>query len=236
MKQNRMVIILLVVFLVFLPSCTARIDGTLAADGSAVLTVSMSLGQRIITLIQSLTAASGQNSGQLLDGPAISRSMSDAPGVALAALRNTSPSAIEGQVRISQVGEFLSIANGRGFITFEQGSAGGKCGININLDNGPVLLEMLSSEITEYLNALMAPIATGEVLNKNEYIGLITLFYSKAISDEIASSRIRSTIEFPGTITGVKGGTFSGRRATFDIPLLDLLVLETPLVYEVTWR
>jgi hypothetical protein len=82
----------------------------------------------------------------------------------------------------------------------------------------------------------MAPIATGENLNKAEYLELVASMYNKAISDEISGSRIRASIDFPGAITGVKGGTFSGRRADFDISLLDLLILETPLVYEVQWR
>jgi hypothetical protein len=65
---------------------------------------------------------------------------------------------------------------------------------------------------------------------------LITSFYNKAISDEIASSTIRASITFPGNITGVRGGSFSGRRADFNIQLLDFLVLENPLVYEVYWN
>jgi hypothetical protein len=108
--------------------------------------------------------------------------------------------------------------------------------ININRANGPSVIELLSSDVSDYLNALMAPIASGEEITRSEYLELISSFYNRGISDEIASSRIRSSIEFPGAITGIRGGTFSGRRATFDIPLLDLLVLETPLIYEVNWR
>jgi hypothetical protein len=73
-------------------------------------------------------------------------------------------------------------------------------------------------------------------MTKLEYLELVSTIYSKAISDEIAASRIRASIDFPGTVTAARGGTFSGRRADFDIPLLDLLVLETPQTYEVTWR
>ena len=77
-------------------------------------------------------------------------------------------------------------------------------------------------------------------MNKNEYLELVASFYNVTISNEIASSRIRASIEFPGSVRNViapgRTGTFSGRRANFDIPLLDLLVLETPLVYEVTWN
>jgi hypothetical protein len=160
--------------------------------------------------------------------------MSAAPGVASASLRNTTPSAVEGQVRVSRIGDFLSAADGRGFISFSQGT-GGRCEINISRENGPVILGLLSPEIADYLNALMAPIATGENLSRAEYLELVASFYNKAISDEIAGSRIRASIEFPGTVSAVRGGTFSGRRANFDIPLADLLVLSTPLSYEVRW-
>jgi len=223
----------LAVVLLPLFSCSARIDGSLAADGSASLSVSMSLQPRMTAMLQALAAAGGQ-SGPVLNGPALSRSMSAAPGVASAALRNTSPSAVEGQVRISRIGDFLSAADGRGFITFTQGT-GGRCEISINRENGPVILGLLSPEIADYLGALMAPIVTGENLSKSEYLELVASFYNKAISDEIAGSRIRASIEFPGAVTGVRGGTSSGRRANFDIPLVDILVLETPLTYEVRW-
>jgi len=224
----------LVLFALPLFSCSARIDGSLSADGSAVLTVSMALEPRMTAMIQALAAAGGQG-GAVLDGPSISRSMSAAPGVASAALRNTTPSAVEGQVRISRIGDFLSAADGRGFINFVQGT-GGRCEINISRENGSVILGLLSTEIADYLNALMAPIATGENLSRAEYLELVASFYNRAISDEIARSRIRASIEFPGTVSAVRGGTFSGRRANFDIPLVDLLVLSTPLSYEVRWN
>jgi len=222
-------------------SCASRIEGTLAADGTAVMSVSISLEPRMTTLIRSLSKAGGQTDGPVLDGPAIARSMSNAPGVASVTLRNTAEAAVEGQVRISRIGDFLSAAEAgrnvrRGFITFEQGNTGGRCIININRQNGPAILELLSPEISDYLNALMAPLATGEELNRNEYLDLVASFYNRTISDEIAYSRIRASISFPGNITSIKGGTYSGRRAEFDIPLLDLLVAETPLTYEVTWN
>jgi len=213
-----------------LVSCAARIEGSLAADGSAAVNVSMSLEPRMTALIRSLSRAGGQESGAVLDGPVIAQSMSVAPGVVSASFRNTTDTAIEGQVRISHINDFLSA--GITFISFEQG----RCVINLNLGNGPVIMSLLSQEITGYLEALMAPLATGERMTKSQYLDDVAVFYNRSTSNEIAGSRVHVSIEFPGTITSVRGGTFSGRRAVFDIALLDLLVLETPLTYEVTWR
>ena len=226
----------------FLPlfSCAARINGSLASDGSAALSVSMALEPRMAALIQRLAVVGGQANGQaerpILDGPAIARSMSNAPsGNVSASLKNSSPSAIEGQVQISNISRFLAVGDTGGFISFEQGRTGGRCEISISRDNGPIILEIFSREIADYLSALMSPLATGEELSKTEYLELVSSIYTKAISDEIAGSRIRASIDFPGSVTSVKGGTFSGRKANFDIPLLDLLVLETPIIYTVIW-
>ena len=241
MKQTKThkVRYLLWLLLAVLPffSCAARINGALAADGSASLSVNISLEPRMESLIRRLSAAGGVDvsaNSPVLDAQSINASMSRASGISSVLLRNTSPSAVEGQVRISQISDFLS-AQGR-FIEFEQGRSGGKCRIRLSLENGPEIIRFLSPEIDDYLNALMAPIATGEELSKTEYLELVTSVYNKPVSDEIASSRVRASIDFPGSITSVRGGTFSGRRAEFDIPLVDLLVLDVPLIYEAEWR
>ncbi|MDR0443610.1 MAG: hypothetical protein LBH44_09410 [Treponema sp.] len=229
-------------FVVFLPllSCAARINGSLAADGSASLSVGVSLEPKMTDLIRKLSDAGGQ-AGRILDGAAITQSMSKAPGIASVSLQNTAPAAIEGPIRISKVSEFLAIGNSRKFISFEQGGlpgaqAGGRCVISISRETGPEIIGLLSPEIVDYLNALMAPLATEEELTRAEYLDLVASVYNKSISDEISGSRIRASLDFPGSVTSVKGGTFSGRKAEFNLPLLDILVLETPLVYEVNWK
>ena len=207
----------------------------MAQDGSASLSVSMSLQPGMAALIQRLNAAGDRTNTPTLNGPSIAASMTGAPGIRSVTFRNTSQTAIEGQANISQIGDFLS-ASRRGFITFNRGQQGGSCVININRENSVLIIEALSDEIADYLNALMAPIATGEEMTKQEYLELVSSFYNRTISNEISASRILLSIDFPGNITRAAAGTFSGRRAVFNIPLLDLLVLETPLVYEVIWN
>jgi hypothetical protein len=221
---------------IFIPSCAARISGPLAADGSAALAVSVSLEPRMAALITRLSAAGGQRGVYVLDGSNIARSMSNAPGIASVSFANTASAAIEGPLRISAIGDFLAVGSRGGFITFEQASQGGRCVISINRETGPQILSLLSSEITGYLEAIMAPLATGEKLSKAEYLEEVSIVYGKAVSDEIAGSRIRASIDFPGQVASARGGTFSGKKAEFSVPLLDLLVLGTPISYEVVWK
>jgi hypothetical protein len=239
-------ILLLIALLLFFTSCAARINGSLMGDGQADLQIYAALEPRMTALIAAFAAASGtaQPGAPILNGAAMAASMSAAPGVASASFTNTAPAAIEGPVKIAQVGDFLApgMINGKqqgsnkGFIVFEQNSSGGRCTITLSLDTGPEILPLISTEMSGYLSALMAPLATGETLTKANYLFLVNSVYGRGVSDEISKASINASLEFPGPVQSVTGGTFSGRKAEFAIPLLDVLVLETPLRYEITWK
>ena len=219
-------------------ACASQINGSLGNGGQAELNVSVVLQPRMAGLIRNLSAAAGAAAidAPVLDAALITRSLSAAPGVASASFRNTTPDAIEGPVRISRIGDLLALHEGAGFISFEQTAAGGRCVITLSRESGPGILSLISPEMSNYLGALMAPLATGEQIGQADYLSLVSAVYGRAIADEIAQSSIRASIEVPGPVQSVQGGTFSGRRAHFAIPLLDLLVLETPLSYELVWK
>jgi len=220
----------------FFFSCNAKIAGPLDAKGQAAFTISMSLLPRMTDLIRKLNDAGGSERSEILSAAEIANSLKNAPGVESITLKNTAAQSVEGQIKVSKVGDFLSGSAGVRFIEFNQSSGGGSCAININRQTAPEILSHFSREIRDYLEVLMAPIATGDEMSKAEYLRLVNSFFNKSISDEIASSKINAAVDLPGQVTSVKGGTFSGRRAVFDIPLIDILVLETPLQYEVKWR
>jgi len=228
---------LLLAFMLSFTSCATQISGSLQENGQADLNIFAALQPRMAALIMGFAAAAGIAPGTaILDGPAISASMAHAPGIASVSLSNTSPVSIEGLVQSSHVGELLAVG-GADFITFEQrAGGGGRFTASLDRDSGRDILALISPDITNYLAALMAPVATGEAMTGDEYLFLVGAVYGSGIADEIAGATIRAWIDFPGPIQSVRGGTFSGRRAEFAIPLLDILVLETPLIYEVVWQ
>jgi hypothetical protein len=165
--------------------------------------------------------------------------MASAPGIKSVALRNSNPTTIEGTISILQVDAFLAVPGNGGttnFIRYEQTNTGGKLQITLDRNSGPRILTLLSSDVQDYLSALMAPVATGENLSQREYLALVQSVYGKAVAEEIAAARIQVTIDFPGSVSTIRGGRFAGNQAEFTIPLGDILVLERPLVYEVSWK
>jgi hypothetical protein len=216
--------------LMSLCSCSAKISGALYEGGSADIALTTALEPRMSALIRSFQAFAGGGGGLVLDGDAMARSMANAPGVTSVTLTNTAPAALEGAVAIGHVGGFLSLG-GRAFMDYTEG----RLVIYLDLDTAPEVIALLSADARDYLSALMAPAATGEPLTRPAYLALVTALYGKPIADELSTAAIHASLDFPAPITSIQGGTAAARRADFTVPLLDLLVLDHPLRYEVTW-
>ncbi|MDR0569214.1 MAG: hypothetical protein LBG87_08425 [Spirochaetaceae bacterium] len=230
---------------VLFASCSGRVNGVLREDGSADLTLRASVEPRMAGLIRALSRLnnpSASASDPILNGPAIAASMSAAPGVKSASFRNTTPTSIEGTIAFTRVDAFLAIPGNQGagaFVTYGQTSAGGRFRIALNRSTGPRLVAAVSPDVSVYLEALMAPVVTGEVVSKTEYLNMVRSVYGKPIADEIAAAKIQASIDFPRPIDTIRRGAVSSadkNRGEFTIPLLDLLVLESPLEYEVSWK
>jgi hypothetical protein len=231
-------ILLSLLVFTFFVSCSAQITGSLNIDASADLSLRAALEPRMAVLIRVLSRAGGGTGDQVIDGPAIGRSMAVAPGIKTASFTNVNSSTIEGTISLFRVDEFLALpsrAVATRFITYEQSGAGGQITIHLDRSSGPQIIPLISRDVVDYLSALMAPVVTGETLSRAEYLSLVTTVYGKPVADEMAAARIRASIAFPAPVTAVKGGVASGNRAEFDIPLLDLLVLERALDYQVKW-
>ena len=193
----------------------------------------------MVSLIRTLRGFMGENDNEpILDGSSIGQSMAVSPGVQAVSFRNTSPSALDGVISISKVDDFLTVGGSKTrLVTYTEGKQAGTSSIIIALDrdSAPEIIARLSPEAEEYLSALMAPAVLGETITRREYLSLISAVYGRPLADEIASARLKVSIEFPRPLTAIRGGNASGNRAEFDVPIVDILVLEQPLRYELSW-
>jgi hypothetical protein len=229
---------LLILSVLLISSCTAKISGQLGQGGEGNFSVSMTLMPRFSGFIKALQDLTGEQNAPIIDGQYIADSLAGAPGITSVSFKNTAANAFEGPLTISGINDFLASANVSGFISFEQSreNKAGHFSMNLNKQMGPELLSLISPDISDYLEVLMAPIVTGEAMSNAEYLNQIAMFYGADIKNEIAGSVIHISVDFPGNIQSVKNGVFKGRRAEFNISLPDILVLEKPLNYEVVWR
>jgi hypothetical protein len=226
-----------------LSACSGRYDVAMRGDGAADVSFSASLEPQTARLIVNLSGLGGDapSAGPLIDAAALARSLKAAPGAASAALRNPDARSVGGTVSIGDLDRFLATPAGGAksadrFIRVERSSSGGRLAVSLDRASGPSLLANLSADVADYVSALMAPIATGEELTRAQYLDLVASTYGKGIAAEIAGSTVRASIELPGPATAARGGTFAGRRVEFSLPLVDLLVLERPILLEASWK
>jgi hypothetical protein len=218
-------------------SCSAKISGIIHENGSADVSIRAALEPKTAALLQSFSA---NPEAPLIDAASIGTSAEAAPGVNSAQFKNINPITIEGTIKIDQIDDFLlttesSIDTYR-FVKYNQTANEGSLTINLDLTKGPDIISLFSPDVTAYLEAIMAPIATGEVLTVSEYLELVTSVYGSNVSAEIKNALVNIDFTVPGTIKSVKGGTFSKNQAVFSVPLTDLLVLEKAVSYEIVWN
>jgi hypothetical protein len=229
--------VLCTAFLLF-ASCSGQVEGVLREDGSAEISLEISLGANMagrLRLLNSVMRPGAPAEAPLLDGPATALSMAAAPGISAVSLRNLNPAALTGTVSVSHVGAFLALPARAARTPFIRYDPVGSIIISLDRESGPALLSLLSEDVLDYLSTLAAPVATGVSLTKAAYREIVASLHGSPVADEIAAAHIPITIDFPRPVREVRGGTAQGRRARFDLPLIDLLVLEQPLVYEATW-
>lgn len=221
-------------------SCSARIDGRLSADGRAEISLRAGLEPRMAVLIGTLSGLDGRapEGLPLVDGSAVAASLRASPGIGSAVLSNLDRRTVSGTISVTDIDSFLSPSAGTGrFARYERtSSGGGSLVIALDRSTAPQVLERISADVVDYLSALMAPAATGEALSRKEYLDLVSSVYGPGIAEELGAARLRAAVEVPGTVVSVSGGAYSGKQATFDLPLLDVLVLDTPVRLEVRWK
>ena len=208
------------------------------------MAITASLEPRISTIIRAMgSVMGGAGSDIILDGASIGMSIAAVPEVQSAVLVNTGPAALDGRIVINKIDDFLSVTGKTPFIKYSEnrinGQSTGRILISLDLETAPDFLTLLSEEAVNYLVALMAPAALGEPLTKSEYLFLVSTVYGQAAANEIRDAKINAVIQLPGPVKTVTGGSANsvanGARANFEIPLIDILVLETPQSWEITW-
>jgi len=234
-------------------SCSAKYDLQLGQGGTAQVSLSATLSPRTVALIAGLSAfaqggspsGSPKTSVRALDAAVLSGTLKALNGISRVDLRNTNPNSVSGTLLAADLERVLSSAPLTGgkqateiatVFKVDHSASGGKISMDLGPASAPVFLAALSPEIRDYLEALMAPIATGEKMGSAEYLELVELVYGPTIASELRASVISVALELPTPAFAVHGGSSKGKRVDFSIPLVDILTLAKPISLGASWK
>ncbi len=240
-----------------LTGCGGRLGITARSDGKADLSVVMDTGKAASAMISSIMASlypSGPTAGPT-DGPtaaasgsagvftperaqALEKSLAGGDAETLSA-KALSSSVLSLDATVRDAASQTSAS--RTGVRFASVVSVEKHSLTLNLSPATMraLYASMDLQTRSYVDLFMAPVFTGEPMSGGEYTALIASVYGKDLAQEIADARMEITLTAP---RGEKAAScsnadakLSGRSARFSIPLLDLLVLEEPQSYRITW-
>jgi hypothetical protein len=219
--------------LLSLSACSVAMVATLRSDQQVDVTFSGTIKPKVASLLHDFGSSNQNKSGPLISAAEITASLQKVPELAQVVTKDIAQQGLEGRFKVVNP---ETLSQRFPFVNQKLETEESSFSLTLNRETAPQLLSLFTAEVRDYLDALMAPIATGENLTKSDYLALVSSVYGKTIAEEIASSKITLEVHVPGTIRSVSGGTGSGAKAFFTIPLVDLLVIEKPLVYRIVWK
>ncbi|HON12926.1 MAG TPA: hypothetical protein PLB48_02335 [Treponema sp.] len=232
MKHQAFVTYVLMIYLAAVSSCTLSIKATLRPDTQIDLSYTSEIKPKIAALFKDLNGSHQNTATPLLSAQVVTASLQKVPELSQVITRE-SAQALEGSLRITKL---EALSQRFPFIIQKKEGSENLLNLSINRDTARQLVGLFTTDVRDYLEALMAPVITGEELSAKEYLDLLSSVYGKTIAQEIEASRVSLKFQVPGTITRVIGGTSSGGEAVFAIPLIDLLVVQKPLFYQLVWK
>lgn len=232
-------------------SCSPRATITVPADSTAPTGAlfGTAFTPASEALIRKLTGLGTAGAGAAGGASAASVSIFDAPGIT-ASLKATGLSVQSVTVDGASLAVSALVAKPEtllaGSVAVNPGDKTFKATVDRKAVNAAIGLMPASTR--DYLDLLMAPVFTGEAMTTSEYRELIGAAYGKTIAGELDAARFTLTVKTPGPVKNAKidasapgsngaSGTVktAGSEAVFTIPLITLLVLESPLTAEVGW-
>ncbi len=217
-----------------LSSCSGRFDARFGAEGGASLNATIGIPAIVGAKLRALSGLDA--STPIFDPSAVSRALLVRKGIASAVASCPDPDSLSLSATISDLGALLASPDLSSLIKLDNTEGAKSLTIRLSRDHGQDILALLPGIDPGLVEALSPPALGGGDYTKVEYRdALQTILGTKAMPAFDAAS-VDLSVSVPGAIVSSSGGRVAGSTWKASIPLLDLLVLEKPLVLSFSWR
>lgn len=224
-------------------SCSIRPDVTLNPDGSGEALVRVSVQKFFSEYLRDLAEFSGaaRPAGVgVFDEKEIREAFAKRPGVTVKSVRVPKPEELEIALAFRSIDDLVrgekELAE-TGVVTFR--NDGGTRTLRLHLDqkNFAKLAALAPSEdgSTETLLSVFGP-QEGVEITEEEYLEAMAFTLGEQGPKAIKDSFVEVNVTVRGTLVSQKGGAAKGNTVTFRIPLLELLLLDTPVDWEIVFK
>jgi hypothetical protein len=222
-------------------SCSVNQTIAIKADGSGTAVIHVELTKMFREYLLSIAEVAGQTDaaakGVVFDLQAIRKSFEGRSGVTVTKVASPSPDVLDMELAYRSVKDIFASdpsLSGTGAAVYSE--SGGVKTLKLHLDKANyATLSTLFPALSDPVFAGMSP-QQNDVVSEAEYLQMIEFSLGADGPALLKKSFVTLTIKPEGAITAQSGGTISGGAVVFKIPLLKILVLDTPLDYSVSFR
>ena len=222
-----------------LASCAANMTLALNADGSGTLGVDARVPEAAAARLRSYASAGSgaPSSAPLFDTAAVRKQALDRGLVTISA-DTPSPDRFRGSFSLRSLSAVAADPGLAKAKVLTVGTSGGVTTLAFSLSRGnaaalPTLFPGLDPYILE---ALSPPALDPYPVTSSEYREMLSALLGESALRELEAAEIRLQVRTPGSIIRHAGGTVTSGTFTVVLRLLDLLVLEKPIEFSVSWK
>ena len=222
-------------------ACSATHTVVLKSDGSGTMALHMEVSRLLHDYVANLSEVSaGKPSSQgnaVFDLPAIRKGFEAQPGITVQKISSPDPRILDMEIAFGSLPDlFTARADLRSADVVSLSQADGLQTLRIHLDKSnyrrvAALFPVLETPILQSLGP-----QPDQAITDDDYLEMIRFSLGDEGPGLVKKSSLSITVAPEGDIVSQTGGTVSADTVVFKIPLLKLLVLNTPLDYSLTFR
>ncbi len=222
---------------IFLFSCTSNASIQVEENNSSSFSFQTIASDSMGNTVRSFTGL--DSTVNLFDKEALQSSFTQA-GILLTSILSASTN----DVTVSGLTYNINnlIPNGQQPITIKEISSEKELKLTLDEQTMASLISLMGEETLLYIEALQAPIFTGEEMSTDEYLDFMGALYGDSIQKEMKNSLVTIKLSAPNTITNAyiepkTTGTVqhSKNTATFNLSLAELLANTSEIVFSIHW-
>lgn len=230
------ILLLSVISFVIFTSCAPTVSVNLNKDNSGTISFSTTTSNNMEKAIRSMT---GSDEKQPLFNEKSIRNSVKASGLEVQSISFPTNTSIDLTMKVKDITNALP--NEKNFITVN--AAQKKLSIKVNPAIAKKTLKLMPSDTIDFVDLLMAPIFSDEVMNEKEYADLVSSMYGPNIANELRDANMKIIVNLPYNIKDFAISdnmfgkcTINGKKATFTVPLNRILSLNKTVEYSLTWK
>lgn len=221
--------------LLALYSCASSQQVLLRGDGSGTVHFRVRIDKILIDAANSLAPSGSSKSGEF-DIPKIKEVFSKNPTVSLESLSSPSPGVLTGSFTFNDIGKLFSgsaSAATSNIVSFTHGASSNLFKVHITRGNFAQIADLAGMK-TNPLYQMFGP-EQNAATSEGDLDQMMTYVLGSGGPAALKASTIDVDVQVNGKIISQTGGVVNGNTVRFHIPLVKLLLLQTPLDYSITF-